>query len=186
MTPIYVIVPRLRHSYMQDEIELKLQSSPATLQKIVTSRHVKKLKAGKMISRNLVSTYFDTPRHLLRQAGITLCIRHDGDGYEQTIKAPVTEPTGLRTSREWTGRVPCNTPCVEAIEDRELRAILKRGKRDKRLIPMFATNVERRTVPLNVDGRKHELALDIGTISAKDGTCVSRSPGSNSNFGMAM
>jgi inorganic triphosphatase YgiF len=165
------MVSRLRHSYMQDEVELKLQSTPATLQKIVTSQYVKKLKAGKMVSRNLVSTYFDTPRHLLRQAGITLCIRHDGDGYEQTIKAPVTEPTRLRTSREWTGRVPSNIPCVEAIEDRELRAILKRGKRDKRLVPMFTTNVERRIVPLKVGGRKHELALDIGTISAKGGAC---------------
>lgn len=156
---------------MQEEIELKLQSTPAIMQKIVTSRHIKKLKAGKMVSRNLVSTYFDTPRHTLRQAGITLRIHHDGDGYEQTIKAPVTGPTGLRTSREWTGRVPFNLPCVEAIEDRELKAILKRGKRDKRLVPMFTTNVQRRTVPLKVGGSKHELALDIGTISAKDGTC---------------
>lgn len=171
MTPVYVIVFRLRHPYMQDEMELKLQSTPATMQKIVTSRHVKKVKAGKMVSHNLISTYFDTPRHTLRQAGITLHIRHDGDGYEQTIRAPVTGPSGLRTSKEWTGRVACNMPCVEAIEDRELRAILKRGKRHKRLVPMFTTNVERRTVPLKVGGSKHELALDIGTISAKDGTC---------------
>ena len=127
MTPVYVIVFRLRHLYMQDEIELKLQSTPAMMQKIVTSRHVKKVKAGKMFSRNVVSTYFDTPRHTLRRAGITLRIHHDDDGYEQTIKAPVTGSTGLRTWREWTGRVPCNVPCVEAIEDRELRAILKRG-----------------------------------------------------------
>ena len=154
---------------MQNEIELKLQSTPATMQKILTSRCVKKLKAGKTVSQNRVCTYFDTPRHTLRRAGITLCIHHDGNGYEQTIKAPVTGPTGLSTSREWTGRVPFDMPCAEAIEDRELRAILKQGKRDKRLVPMFTTNVERRTVPLKVGGSKHELALDIGTISAKDG-----------------
>jgi len=156
---------------MQNKIELKLQSTPAILQKIVTSRYVRKLKAGKAVSQNLVCTYFDTPRHTLRQAGITLCIHRDGDGYEQTIKAPVTGPTGLGTTREWTGRVPFNMPSVEAIEDRELRAILKQGKRDKRLVPMFTTDVERRTVPIKIDGSKHELALDIGTISAKDGTC---------------
>ena len=159
---------------MHDEKELRLQSTPATLQKIATSRHVKKLKAGKVVSRNLVCTYFDTPRHLLRRAGITLCIHHDGDGYVQTVKAPVTGPDGVKTSREWTGRIPGNIPCVEAIEDRELRAILKQGKRDKRLLPMFTTNVERRTVPIKVGGSKHELALDIGTISAKGGS--SREP----------
>ena len=156
---------------MHDDIELRLQSTPATLQKIVTSRYIKKLKAGKLVSQNLVCTYFDTPRHILRQAGITLCIHQDGDGYEHTVKAPITDPNGLKTSREWTGRVPCNIPSVEAIEDRELRAILKRGKLDKRLVPMFTTNVKRKTVPLKVGGRKHELALDIGTISAKDGSC---------------
>ena len=156
---------------MQDEIELKLQSTPAMMQKIATSRYVKKLKAGKTVSQNLVCTYFDTPRHTLRRAGITLCIHYDDDGYEQTIKAPVTGSTGLSTSREWTGRVPFNMPCVEAIEDSELRALLKQGGRDKRLVPMFTTQVERRTVPLKVGGHKHELALDIGTISAKDGTC---------------
>jgi inorganic triphosphatase YgiF len=90
MAPVYVIVFDLHHSFMQDETELKLQSTPATMQKIATSRYIKKLKVGKMVSRNLISTYFDTPRHTLRQAGITLRIRHDGDGYEQTIKAPVT------------------------------------------------------------------------------------------------
>ncbi len=155
---------------MHDDIELKLQSTPATLQKIATSRYIKKLKAGKIVNRSLVCTYFDTPRHLLRQAGVTLCIHQDGDGYEQTVKATITGSNGRRTSREWTGRVPRNIPCVEAIEDRELRAILKRGKRHKRLVPMFTTNVERKTVPLEVDGNKHELALDVGTISAKGGT----------------
>jgi triphosphatase len=161
----------LRNPYMHKEIELKFNSTPATMQKIATSRYFKKHKTGEMVSRNLISTYFDTPRHTLRKAGITFRIRYDGDGYEQTIKAPVTGPSGLRTSKEWTTRVASNMPCVEAIEDRELLAILKRGNRDKRLVPTFTTEVERRAMPIKVGDTKLELALDIGTIVAKGGTC---------------
>ena len=161
----------LRSPNMHNEIELKFLSTPATMQKIATSQYIKKRKAGKMVSRNLISTYFDTPRHTLRKAGITLRIRHDGDGYEQTIKVPVTGHSGLRTSKEWTTRVACNVPCMEAIEDRELLAILKRGNRDKHLVPTFTTDVERRAVPIEIGGSKLELALDTGTIFAKGGAC---------------
>lgn len=46
-------------------------------------------------------------------------------------------------------RVPGNEPCMEVMGDRELLAVLKRGNRDKRLIPTFTREVERRAAPIN-------------------------------------
>ena len=124
-----------RFDPMHDEIELKLLAPPETLERIRNSPAIRSIEAGEACSRRLVSTYFDTPRNTLRKAGVALRIRQHLGGFEQTVKAPVAGPAGLQTYREWNGQVLDNTPCVEAIEDREIRAVLKHGGRHKRLEP---------------------------------------------------
>ena len=55
---------------MHDEIELKLQAPPPALRDILASEFVSRIRVGNAGIRRLVSTYFDTPRHTLRKAGI--------------------------------------------------------------------------------------------------------------------
>jgi|SRR5580704_3422570 inorganic triphosphatase YgiF len=80
---------------MRKEIELKFE---------VTRRDLRKLRAARVLRRkplteeNLVSVYFDTPKHTLARNDVTLRVRHNGDNRLQTIKsgglAPLDEANG--------------------------------------------------------------------------------------------
>lgn len=154
---------------MQDEIELKLQAPPAKIRKVLASGFVRNIKTGRSRNERLVSTYYDTPRHTLRRAGISLRVRQDKRGFEQTVKAPAAGPAGLQTYREWSGRISGGAPCIEVIDDGEIRAVLKYGNRHKRLSPVFTTDVQRQTVPIGFGGSGIELAFDLGRIHAPNG-----------------
>jgi len=154
---------------MHEEIELKLQAPPAALRKLLESPLVRKASAGKGRTRRLISTYFDTPRHTLRKDGIALRIRQFPNGFEQTVKAPVPGTAGLQTYREWNSEVLHNVPVIAAVDDRDIRSILTKGGRHKRLRPLFITDVERHTLPVRYGGCEIELALDVGRIEACNG-----------------
>lgn len=154
---------------MQNEIKLKLRAPPAKIGKIAGSELIKKVKTGRARNHRLISIYYDTPRHTLKKSGISLRVRQDDRGFEQTVKAQVSGPAGVQTYRKWSGRVSDDTPCIGAVDDREFRSILKRGNRDKRLKPVFTTDAQRKTVPIEFQGSKLELAIDIGCILAPNG-----------------
>lgn len=154
---------------MQHEIELKLQASPATIRKLGASELVSKAKTGRCRTQKLVGTYFDTPRHTLRKSGISLRVRRAANQIEQTVKIPVPGPLALQTYREWNGIVPDTKPQIKAIDDSEIRAVIEHGGRDKRLIPVFRTDAERRTVPIRRGNSNIELNLDLGIITTPIG-----------------
>jgi len=69
---------------MGNEIELKFQVAPRELRKLKAARtlHLKPPK-----EEDLVSVYFDTPKHKLARNGVSLRVRRHGDKFLQTIKS---------------------------------------------------------------------------------------------------
>lgn len=152
---------------MYEETELKLSLSPAVANRILRYKGLKPLRRGRRAKRHLVSTYFDTPRHALRKSDIALRVRDNGNGREQTIKAPFRGPAGLQNFREWTVAVNGDSPNLRAVDDPALSRSLSRRRYEKRLGPVFTTDFEREAVRLRTKGTEFELAVDQGVIHAE-------------------
>lgn len=145
------------------ETEIKFEISPGDLQKLAASRSLRPSDGQLVEHRHLVSTYFDTPTHLLRRNGISLRVRQAGKKRIQTIK---TATNGVAIERgEWEKRVKGDAPDLRAARGTPLQRLLsKRLKRD--LDAVFSTHVHRTLVPLRPGNSRVELALDEGHIRA--------------------
>jgi inorganic triphosphatase YgiF len=145
------------------ETEIKFEVSPADLEKLAASRSVRPSDGELVRHRHLVSTYFDTPKHVLRRNGISLRVRQAGKKHIQTVK---TAMNGVAIGRsEWEERVDGNEPNLRAARGTPLRQLL--SKRDRRkLDAVFATHVHRTVVPLRPGNSRVDLALDEGHIRA--------------------
>src|ERR1700752_2646521 len=83
------------------ETESKFEVSPGDLQKLAASRILRPSDGQLVEHRHLVSTYFDTPNHMLKRHGISLRVRQAGKKRIQTIK---TSAHGVAIDRgEWEG-----------------------------------------------------------------------------------
>jgi len=108
---------------MYEETEFKLSLSSAVANRILRYKGLKPLRRGRRTKRHLVSTYFDTPRHALRKSDMVLRVRDNGNGKQQTIKAPFQGPAGLQNFREWTVSVNGDSPNLRAVDDRRSLAL---------------------------------------------------------------
>ncbi len=143
------------------ETEIKFEVSPGDLQKLAASRSLRPSDGQLVEHRHLVSTYFDTPKHVLKRHGISLRVRHAGKKRIQTIKT-----AGVAVERgEWEKRIDGDEPDLRAARGTPLQRLLsKRLKRD--LDAVFSTHVHRTLVPLRPGNSRVELALDEGHIRA--------------------
>lgn len=145
------------------ETEIKFEVSPGDLQKLASSRSLQPSDGQIAEHRHLVSTYFDTPDHLLRRNGISLRVRQVGKKRIQTVK---TEATGVSVARsEWEKRIDGDAPDLHAARGTPLQRLLSR-KLERDLDAVFSTHVHRTLVPLHPGQSRIELALDEGHIRA--------------------
>jgi len=164
-----------------EEIELKLTLTPEALARLPRTALVRSLKTDRPRRRQLASTYYDTPSLVLQRHGMALRVRHDGDGYVQTLKAPLTLPrnpdngagqggdgagrTGLQHLREYEAPLDgAAVPDLSLIADDELQAFFARENVARELEPVFTTEFERQLLPLALADAEIELALDRGRI----------------------
>lgn len=158
---------------MPQEIELKFDIAPEILPRLESAPLLRKLAgSGKRDARKreeLVSVYFDTVRHALRERGLTLRIRHNGGRRIQTIKA--SGAPGSLARGEWESEVESDLPDLRDIDATPLAA-LNAGKRGRKLArklrPVFATEISRASLPLKTQGGAIELAIDQGNIRIGD------------------
>lgn len=145
------------------ETEIKFEVSPGDLQKLAASRSLRPSDGQFVEHRHLVSTYFDTPNHLLKRNGISLRVRQAGKKRIQTIK---TSANGVAVERgEWEKRIGGDEPDLRAARGTPLKRLISKGlKRD--LDAVFSTHVHRTLVPLRPGNSRVELALDEGHIRA--------------------
>lgn len=117
---------------MHEETEFKLSLSPSVASRILRYKGLRPHRKGRRVKRHLVSTYFDTPRHALRKSDIVLRVRDNGEGREQTVKAPFQGPAGLQNFREWTVPVNGDCPNLCAVDDPALSRELSLRRYEKR------------------------------------------------------
>ena len=155
------------------EIELKLLLARAD---VAAFRRLALLKqyADKPRSRQLSSTYFDTPDLLLRGHGMELRVRRAGRVWIETLKAGAQVTAGLHQRQEWEVRVAGPQPELAALAalvgpGTDWETVLTAPALAQRLGPIF-DSVFRRTVWLLrlPQGAEIELALDQGELRRGD------------------
>jgi inorganic triphosphatase YgiF len=145
---------------MRKEIELKFEVTPRDLRKL---RAARVLRRKPLTEENLVSVYFDTPKHTLARNDVTLRVRHNGDNRLQTIKSG-----GLASSfrrGEWEHEIKSDVPNLRQVRDTALEPLLTK-KLKRRLKPVFETHIHRTSVPVRKNGTRIEVALDEGQVRA--------------------
>lgn len=150
------------------EIELKATIGPEQLDKVKDLPAIKKRTVGRAQSKKLVTVYFDTPDHELRQQGLSLRVRKVGRAYVQCVKQAHKKLGGILVRTEWEGPVPDQNPAISVIEDKALRRQIRRVG-VKRLQPVFRTDVQRSSRTLKFDDDSTaSIDIDVGDILAGD------------------
>ncbi len=142
------------------ETELKFKVAPQDLRKLQGARA---LRRKPMKEENLISVYFDTPKHKLARNSVSLRVRHNGDKRLQTIKFEGSDGSFRRG--EWEREIKGNLPNLRKPLGAALAPLLTK-KLKRRLKPMFATCVHRTSVPVSKNGSRIEVALDEGQVRA--------------------
>lgn len=145
------------------ESEVKFEVSADDLQKLAASRTLRPADGQLPKHKYLISTYFDTPKHVLRRNGVSLRVRQAGKKRIQTIE---TAGDGIALGRgEWEHRLEGNEPNLRAARGTALEPLLSKNLRRK-LDPVFATHIHRTLVPLRPGNSRVELAFDQGHVRA--------------------
>lgn len=143
-----------------DEIELKLEISPADAANIDTAALLQGDPPQKL---RLRSTYFDLPGERLRAAGLSLRIREEGGLRTQTVKVASSAGAGLFARREWEKIVEQDRPVID--DSLPLRTML--GPFDSaELIPLFEIRVDRTVHHVRSGDSTVEIAIDQGEAQA--------------------
>jgi inorganic triphosphatase YgiF len=141
-----------KQTQMGNEIELKFAVAPSELQKFESVRGAGR-KSPK--EEDLISIYFDTPKHKLARNGVSLRVRHNGGKFLQTIKSVGSNGTFKRG--EWEHKIKGDVPDVRKTHGTPLAPLLTK-KFKRRLKPIFETRIRRITVPVRRNGSHIEMA----------------------------
>ena len=145
---------------MRKEIELKFEVTPRDLRKL---RGARVLRRKPLKEEDLVSVYFDTPKHTLARNDVTLRVRHNGARCLQTIKSGGL--AGSFRRGEWEHETKGDVPNLRKVRDTALSPLLTK-KLKRGLKPVFETHIHRTSVPVRKNGTLIEGALDEGRVRA--------------------
>ena len=139
---------------MPSEIELKFELSPDAVESLLNSAVLG--EPEKTVDQ--VSTYFDTPEHMLFANGFTLRLRRTDKGLIQTVKA-APESGSPFARAEWEVPVREERPQLD-----HSNPLVNEFGSDLSVGPIFRVEVERRVWTLVEAGSEVEVALDQGDI----------------------
>src|SRR5579883_3454854 len=92
---------------MASEIELKLEVPPRMLRTLSRAPWLARMAEAPIKQHQLVSVYFDTGKRELKEEGLSLRVRRNGDHYTQTVKgAAAGSYRRLEWEREIGGALP--------------------------------------------------------------------------------
>jgi triphosphatase len=115
----------------------------------------------------LKSVYYDTPDFRLRDLGVALRVRDDGEGFVQAIKSGGAVENGVSNPVEIEATIDSSEPDLERVSDKRLRRKLSKAVTGSSLAPAFETVVTRTSFRLKTGDGLVELALDRGEARAK-------------------
>jgi len=75
--------------------------------------------------KKLRTVYFDTPKHDLHAAGISLRLRHQNGGWLQTVKEHVAE--GVSNPVELEAPVADEEPDLAKIADKKIKRVIRKA-----------------------------------------------------------
>jgi triphosphatase len=120
--------------------------------------------------RKLRTVYFDTPKHDLHAAGISLRLRCQNGGWLQTVKADQHVVDGVSNPIELEAPVAGEEPDLAKIADKKIKRVIQKAVQGTTLHPVFETIVRRTTRKIKAQGSEIELAVDDGAVRAGQGT----------------
>ena len=159
------------------EVELKIKLSPADLEKVFL---ILREKVGLSEIKHKFSSraYYDTPDLGLYNKGLSLRVQEipgksgNPGGYEQTLKMEVLPDQPLKESvmmrRECRDNISTHIPSLAAVSDPQAQEAVK-SFRDKSLVPIFTSAIERRYFEMELDHGAVELAFDVGKLILAEG-----------------
>lgn len=156
------------------EVELKLRLPHSALGALREHPALRAVRRGRLRRETLAATYFDTPDLALARSGIALRVRRERGCWVQAVKGRGTTAGGLaqRTEDEWNlgyceRRPP---PDLTLLARTPLGRAASRAARGRTIGPVFATAIERTTLPLAfADGTTAVAAIDVGRVRASVG-----------------
>jgi len=152
------------------EIELKLRIAPRDVRRILALPEVRAARAGPARTARFTAVYVDTRDSRLAAAGLALRLRREGRRWVQTLKGPAESGSGagiasrleFERPRGSAARPPALDPAQ--WDATPWRALLVDAAAQG-LVPRFATDFRRTTVPLALpDGTRATLCLDVGEV----------------------
>jgi inorganic triphosphatase YgiF len=150
------------------EIELKFVIDESMAGRLWTRAKELKLVSDSRKTRTLRCVYLDTPKHVLKNAGITLRLRRVGRRWTQTVKTKAKLHGALSQVDELESPAPGGRLCLEAIPDASVRDEIIRRVNGSPLQPVFETVMKRTASELSLgEGTRAELAIDVGEIRAE-------------------
>lgn len=146
------------------EVELTLRLSPHAAEALFVDDVIRAFATAKPRLVTHQTRYFDTPDRRLRDARVSLRIRHIGARRIQTLKAAADPNLGLLSRAEDEHAVSGEKPDPSLITVPALRSLFASDRIIGRLAPVFETSIKRHVMMLNFAGAVVELALDRGEI----------------------
>lgn len=150
------------------EFELKFEIPPRRLPAVKAAMQETKCNAQRLQAR-----YFDTADGALARKGLVVRVRQEGAHWVQTAKGPTSDPLH-RLEHNVALASPANGdfPGVDLarhagtpVGERLTKALgLKEGEPAPMLILVYATDVQRLTRCVSLEGSDIELALDVGSV----------------------
>src|SRR5262249_17912717 len=124
------------------------------------------LSIGPAATKELRTVYFDTPKHDLRAAGVSLRLRRQDGGWQQTVKADQHVEGGISNPIELQTFVEEERPDITKVSNKKVRRTVQAAIAGTSLRPVFETVVQRTTRSIMVQNSEIELAVDDGEVRA--------------------
>ncbi|WP_020590767.1 CYTH and CHAD domain-containing protein [Kiloniella laminariae] len=150
------------------EVEIKLLFQPEELVVFRRSPFLKDITLGKATLHRLLTRYFDTADHTLKETKMTLRVRRENGQWVQTLKSKDADGGIVKQRAEFTVPAVAGEPDLELIDDRKLRSKLEGVLQGQPLEEICVSDIRRVHRLIQYRDSKIEMAIDTGNIRAKE------------------
>lgn len=148
------------------EVELKCRLAPHLAPRLRRHPIVRNFRLARGQTRNLTTTYYDTPDFDLHRAGVALRVRHGGARRTQTVKLS-GEMAVVRSRPEIDWFIDGPDPDLSKVVD--VHPVFSDPEIIERIDSVFETRIRRTVWTLGTqDNSRVALCLDIGSVVAGD------------------
>lgn len=153
---------------MANEIELKLSIGEPDAKRLNQHPAITERLIEEPWTRQLTSTYYDTPELTLLDSGLNLRVRSMSGGFFQAIKSTGKSIGGLHERLEWEDLLTQHAPDFSKITEPHLVNLFADPSLRNALHPVFVVDVVRTDWLLQFsDGSKIEASVDIGHLKVR-------------------